>query len=658
LDASLLRWWDGATWSKQTMPADAALSGSANPAAPLTAVPPLLTAVPRPDDPYVPTNSVFKLAESAAGEDYVPEWSGFSDISPEVALSGVPVQLALTSASSEPPIPVSADAFPMLRNETPVTAAKDPVWKVEAPLAKPIDQLFPVSGPPAAAPAPGAAAVAAAFAAPPAAPVAPLAPVAATPVPQPFGGAFPGIVPSVEPVVEPAAAEAAMLATLRPAEVPAAPAPAAPVAAPPAVPAMFAEPPASLAPPAAAFMPAAPQPVMAEPVMAQPAMAQPVVAQPVMAEPVMAQPVMAQPAMAQPVVAQPVMAEPVMAQPVMAQPVMAQPVMAQPAMAQPVMAQPVAYAEPAPAPVATPPMPQPLQLSAPIAPATPSELVPAMPSVAPAMPGEYWPTQGTPPPNTQYQPNPGEYVPFDPNSVHLEPVPVIPFSSRDPFNSASTARPGLRAYAAAPIGPSGSTWTGGLGFMLLAPLLTTAAYFVWMQLTPLTQVSASSASWLLFAIVAIFVVGLASAQLDRSALARRGYFDLASPFWVLLIPPLIYLIVRALRLRGQGRGAGAAIGLWVLSYAAGSVLLSLISVGWLSTPTPERVAAVESTIQQQLATKNITAKVSCPAVTSFSPGTSFDCTITPQQGSPLTVRITMTDWAGDFTAAAVTSSTS
>ena len=567
LDASLLRWWDGAAWSKQTMPADAALSPS-NAAAtpPLTAVPPLLTAVPRQDEPYVPPNSVFKLAETAAGDVYVPEWSGLSDISQEVALSGVPVQLALTSTPSEPPIPVSADVFPTLRPEEPVIPVKDPVWKVETPLAAPVDQLFPVASPAAA-------------------------PVAAAFVPQPSGESFPGIVPT--PVSTPAPTAAPTMFAEPQAPVPA--------------PTIFAEPPAP-----------APAPVPAPVAVAVAPTPEPTVYAGPPPTAVGTNPVA------------------------------------------PPEFQPFAASTPGATyvPLAPRPIPQPLQLGTPSAPATPSEIVPAAPVALPTPPAEYWPTQGAPTPGVQYQPNPGDYVPFDPNSVHLEPVPIIPFSSRDPYNSASTSRPGMRAYAAAPIGPSGSTWTGGLAFMLLAPLISTATFFAWTQLTPLTQLSTESVSWLPFALAGIGLLGLASAQIDRNALARRGYFDLASPFWVLLIPPLIYLIVRALRLRGQGRGAGPAIGLWVLSYVASYALIGIISVGWLSAPTPERVAFVETTMQQQLAAKNIPATVNCPAVTTFAPGATFDCTVTPQQGSPLTFRVTVSDWTGDFTAAPVTSSTS
>gem|GEM_PF-2417368 len=667
LDASLLRWWDGATWSKQTMPADAALNASGPGAsAPVTA-PPLLTAVPRPDEPYVPPNSVFKLAETA-GDAYVPEWSGFADISPEVALSGVPVQLALTSASSEPPIPVSADAFPMLRGEEPVIAQKEPVWKVEAPLAAPVDQLFPVDGAPATvspraaaqmAPAPVAAAPLAAAPiapapapapialgapitpAPPAsadifpivgaaAPVAAAVPVAPAEVPPPVGDSFPGIVPTVatpvEPIREPAAAEAAMLATLAPAAVPvAAPVPVAqpvPVAAPAAAPVPAPMPEPELVPvPVAAPMPQAfaPQPLAPQPVAPQPLAPQPVASQPV---------VYTGPAPVE------VATNPVA----------------------PPDFQPFAASTPGATytPVAPRPIPQPLQLSAPSAPAG-SELVPATPYVVADPPGEYWPTQGTPPPGTQYQPNPGNYVPFDPNSVHLEPVPVMPFASRDPYNS-SSMRPGMRAYAAAPIGPSGSTWTGGVVFMLLAPLIQAAVYIGWIQLVQSATLTNDTFTYASGIVGVIWLLSLASAQFDRNALARRGYFDLASPFWILLLPPFVYLIVRATRLRGQGRGAPLAIVLALLSAIAGPALIVFAVMTMLTTPTDARVAHIQSTIEASLASKNITATVSCPDVPSLAPDSTFMCTATTANAT-LPFKVTIVDWTGDFTVSSTTSTT-
>jgi hypothetical protein len=237
-------------------------------------------------------------------------------------------------------------------------------------------------------------------------------------------------------------------------------------------------------------------------------------------------------------------------------------------------------------------------------------------------------------------------VPFDPSSVHLQPVPMIPFSSRDPYNSASTARPGMRAYASAPVGPSGSTWTGGLAFMLLAPLLTAGSYVGWTQLVTTGVVPMSS---ILYVGLGAFVIGLlalAAAQFDRNALANRGYFDLASPFWVLL-SPLVYLIVRATRLHGQGRGGPGAILLWLVTTAASAALLVVAAMTFLSAPTPDRVAQIQSSLQSQLAAKSVTATVSCPTVTSLAPGSSFGCTIKTATSS-LPIQVTITDWTGAF----------
>jgi len=274
----------------------------------------------------------------------------------------------------------------------------------------------------------------------------------------------------------------------------------------------------------------------------------------------------------------------------------------------------------------------------------------------PNTPGEYWRTQGTPPPGAQYQPNPGDYVPFDPSNVHLEPVPVIPFSSRDPYNSASTSRPGMRAYAAAPIGPSGSTWTGGIAFILIAPLIQAAAYFGWIQLVASATIANDTFPYIAGIVAVIGVLGLASAQFDRNALAKRGYFDLASPFWVLLMPPLVYLIVRATRLHGQGRGAGLAIVLSVLSSVAASALLTFTLMSAVTAPTAARVAHIQSSIEAGLAAKNVTATVSCPNVTSLAQGSTFICTATTSSAT-LPLQVTIIDSLGDFTVAPSTAAT-
>jgi hypothetical protein len=157
------------------------------------------------------------------------------------------------------------------------------------------------------------------------------------------------------------------------------------------------------------------------------------------------------------------------------------------------------------------------------------------------------------------------------------------------------------------------------------------------------------------AVAVIGLLSLASAQFDRNALAKRGYFDLASPYWVLLMPPLVYLIVRATRLRGQGRGGALAIILSVLSSSAAVGLVAFTLMSVYTAPTPARVAHIQSSIEAGLAAKNVTATVSCPSVTSLAQGSTFVCTATTATAT-LPLQVTIVDWLGDFTVKPTTAS--
>ena len=636
MDAAQLRWWDGANWTPQTTEATAATTATtAEPLAPVIPISPEpaepfepapAAAAPVADGPgiYIPRNSVFKMADAVDGQVYAPEWSGIADISDEVALSGVPVQLALTATPSEgPPIPVSADAFPILGMAPAPVAAPPaaPVWQVEQPLAKPISQLFPLAGPPAVVTATPP--IPTASVAVPPAPVSHPLPAAApafsiavahapldtwqdaghalspdifpsaapagalTAASAPTGALFPGLVPNTsEPV------DLALLAAV-------------PATAP--VPDLVAEPePVAVAEPV----------VIAEPVVLSAPVAPLTVAEPIPApEPVVV-------AVATPVA------------PVAPQPVAQQPdLYSGPALT--VAPVPTPFVAPVPTPFDAPAPPVVEPVVEPVAPASAAPVSAPVPAAAPAETA--WPAEGT------YQPHPGSYVPFDPNAVHVqEAMPMIPFSSRDPFNPASTSRPAMRSYGAAPVGPSGSTYTPALAIILLTPLLIASGYALLLQLASINVGSAPHIA-LAALIGALFFVGIGAAQFDRNSLAKRGYFDLASPFWILLTP-LVYLGVRASRLHAQGSGGIRAVFLSFAAWAGAAAILAFSTFAALTAVTPDRIAQTEQMVGH-FGSPKVVASVQCPDIASFASGTVFNCTVTAGSTVQL-VQVTVMDWLG------------
>ncbi len=249
--------------------------------------------------------------------------------------------------------------------------------------------------------------------------------------------------------------------------------------------------------------------------------------------------------------------------------------------------------------------PAPGPASAPFAPVAPDPALYGGPIAAREAP---WPAAGT------YQPHPGTYLPSNanPNPVlGQDLVPVMPGGRRElsipgaipsliptaiptattahstrarsTFAPTTNSRPDLQWYRSASLRPSRSTYTGGLVMIVLTPLLMAGGYALLLQVRSLNVGLAPSLAVALLLLV-LFFVGIGAAQVDRNALAQRGYFDLASPFWILL-SPLVYLGVRASRLRPQGSGGVRMLLLWILASAAGAAIVAVSTLAAITAVT-------------------------------------------------------------------------
>jgi hypothetical protein len=152
-----------------------------------------------------------------------------------------------------------------------------------------------------------------------------------------------------------------------------------------------------------------------------------------------------------------------------------------------------------------------------------------------------------------------------------DPVVREPFRLRETPADERASRSGFQWHGPIPTGPTGSTFTGSLVVILLTPLLMAGGYVLRLQLNAI-NVGVDPNLVIGGVLAELFFVGIGAAQVDRNALAKRGYFRLASPFWILL-SPLVYLAVRAARLRSQGRGGASAVLLCIVAWAGAVAIL-------------------------------------------------------------------------------------
>jgi hypothetical protein len=169
-------------------------------------------------------------------------------------------------------------------------------------------------------------------------------------------------------------------------------------------------------------------------------------------------------------------------------------------------------------------------------------------------------------------------------------------------------------------------WNTGAAYGLaVAPVISLAflALAFW--------IGAAVFSWLTLLLVLLnLALMIVFAVRDHTRLTEYGYVFRANPWLVLLIPPLLYLIVRTVRVhREVGRGGAP---LW--TYLATSVAVGMLTVVGAVALIPLIVAqhdraesaVVSAQLQNELINQGISATVSCPPSISPALGTDFTCT--------------------------------
>jgi branched-subunit amino acid transport protein len=80
----------------------------------------------------------------------------------------------------------------------------------------------------------------------------------------------------------------------------------------------------------------------------------------------------------------------------------------------------------------------------------------------------------------------------------------------------------------------------------------------------------TSTGWtaILGAGIIVWLLMILAAARDGARLRRLGFLKTASPLWILLVPPLVYLIVRTVRVHAESRHGIAPLIFYLVSYVA------------------------------------------------------------------------------------------
>jgi hypothetical protein len=162
-------------------------------------------------------------------------------------------------------------------------------------------------------------------------------------------------------------------------------------------------------------------------------------------------------------------------------------------------------------------------------------------------------------------------------------------------------------------------------FVALSPFYYAIAFIIALpalaSITSLVTLGAIAAA----IVVVPFIIALVFAIVDFSALKGRGLPRPASPAWMLLTP-LVYLIVRTVRVRrATGRGS-APLWVWIAAWAVSSAVIGVASVQIVPAVTNfQNARSLAQGIQDGMNSQGGEFTVTCPPTAPLTIGSKFTC---------------------------------
>jgi hypothetical protein len=226
---------------------------------------------------------------------------------------------------------------------------------------------------------------------------------------------------------------------------------------------------------------------------------------------------------------------------------------------------------------------------------------------------------------------------YEPAAMAENNVPYVPFQGA--WNS-NPQRGGYSVGAADDFVRPMQWNTAGSWLLAFSGVLSLLAIFLAGRFSPTSITTAYGAGQLAGSTVIVFFVSLFFAEADRRKLRSLGYLKVPSLWWMLLSPPLAYLIVRTVVVWGEVRRGLAPLITYLIVTIGGSVLASIAVVlllpGAFGLNSSAEFAA---SLQTGLNEKGGHFTVTCPASIPTTIGAAFSCTAIDSAGTSHTLTI-------------------